>query len=162
MAATAKPIITKAEGLAIGAAYIASLKKCFSANDFSSQHEMMADRVSWDWSGGVSGEGSMTEYYDVLAGSWQAVVSHFCPTNMSYVVDGEQGIICISFEIVLIIDGRGAVPITKEQVFTGRNLFELHVNAEKKITKFRGLWDPQDSDLGVAMGNVMKAFGKEA
>ena len=155
-------IFTVAEGEALGAAYIASIKAGMLANDFTPQHDMMADRVSWSWSGGVEGEGTKEEYYKVLAGSWQAVVSDFRPTNMFYVCDGEQGIITITFDITLVMDGRGAVPITPDQVFTGKNMFELHVNADKKITKFRGVWDPVNPAMLKAMGNVMTAFGQKA
>jgi hypothetical protein len=121
---------------------------------------MMSDVLSWDWSGGVVGTGPKADYYKVLEGSWQAIVSNFIPTNMFYVVDGAQGIICCTFDITLVMDGRGAVPITPQQVFTGKNMMELHVDADKKICKFRGLWNPDDPEMGAAMGAVMKAFGK--
>mgnify|MGYP006078288779 FL=1 len=163
MSAEAKTqIFTKAEGEAIGAAYIASLKKGMQANDFTAQHDMMAEQLSWDWSGGVVGEGTKEDFYKVLAGSWQAVVSDFRPTNMYYVVDGVQGLIMITFDITLVMDGRGAVPITPTQVFTGTNMFELRLNADKKITHFRGVWDPVDPEMMAAMGNVMTAFGQKA
>ena len=155
-------IITQAEGQALGAAYLESIKAGMISNDFTPQHEMMADRVAWEWSGGVVGEGPKEEYYKVLAGSWQAVVSDFRPSNVFIVCDGVQGIITVSFEITLVMNGRGAVPITPEQVFSGKNMFEIHVNADKKITKFRGIWDPVNPDMLKAMGNVMTAFGQKA
>ena len=52
-------IFTQAEGQALGAAYLASIKAGMVSNDFTPQHEMMADRVAWEWSGGVVGEGSV-------------------------------------------------------------------------------------------------------
>lgn len=154
-------LITADEGTALGAAYLASLSKCFAANDFTSQYEMMADTVGWDWSGGVVGTGPKADYYKVLEGSWQAIVSSFNPTNAFIVVDGQQGKIIVTFDIVLIMDGRGAVPITQDQVFTGKNMFELTVDADHKITNFRGIWDPVDPAMAKAMGAVLTAFGKK-
>ena len=120
---------------------------------------MMADDIAWDWSGDVKGSGPNEDFYGVMAGSWQAVVSQFMPSNVFVVTDSAKGIIIIAFEIALVMDGRGAVPITAEQCFQGKNIFELHVNAEHKITMFRGLWDPNNAKMGAAMGNVMAAFG---
>ena len=55
------------------------------------------------------GEGSMADYFNVLGGSWQQLVSQFLAQNIFPVVDSARGIICITFDIVLHIDGRGKV-----------------------------------------------------
>lgn len=79
-------MLTAEEGEKLAADYMASLKKCFAANDFTSQHAMMADHAAWDWRGGIKGSGSKAEY-SVLAGSWQPLVSAFLPTNVNVVSD---------------------------------------------------------------------------
>eukprot|EP00947_MAST-08B_sp_MAST-8B-sp1_P005849 g5849.t1 len=157
--AAAKPmIITKEEGTEIAHAYLNSLNKCFAANDFESQKAMMAPEVEWDWTGDVAGKGPMDEYYKVLAGSWQLVVSQFLPTNVFVVTDTQRGIICITFDIVLIMDGRGKVPINPASTFTGKNMFEIQVDEAKKINRFRGVWDGADEHMMSAFGAVMAAM----
>jgi hypothetical protein len=137
-------VITVTEGEAIGSEFMDSLAHGFKKNDFSDQHNMFADEVSWEWSGGVTGSGSRQDYYDVLANTWQPLVSSFQPSNTLFVVDTERGIISIPHELVINIDGRGNGPTC---LFHGKNVFELHVNADKEIVTFRGLWDSEDQDM---------------
>ena len=157
MSATSAPIISRAEGEKLAKDYLSSIASSFLANDMTANKALMADTVSWDWSGDVKGEGTQADYYAVLAGSWQLVVSQFIHSNEFTVVDTKRGIICCTFDVVLIMDGRGVVPITEANTFQGKNLFELTVNAEKKVTSFRGVWDPLDLKLGTAFGAVMTA-----
>ena len=128
MSASPTPIISRADGEQLAQDYLNSLASCFLANDMSSNEKFHADTMSWNWSGDVKGEGSMADYYAVLGGSWQVVVSQFIHSNVYTVVDTARGIICIFFDIVLVMDGRGAVPITPANVFQGKNMFELGVN----------------------------------
>ena len=72
-------------------------------------------------------------------------------------VDTAKGIICVFFDVVLIMDGRGTVPIAEANTFLGSNMFELSVDASKKVTSFRGVWDPLDAKMGAAFGAVMAA-----
>ena len=90
-----------------------------------------------------------------VATGWQVVVSNFIPSNIYVVTDTVRGIIAVTFDVVLVMDGRGLVPITPACTFEGTNLFEFHVNAEKKVTHFRGVWDPLNPKMGAAFGAVM-------
>jgi hypothetical protein len=45
--------------------------------------------------------------------------------------------------------------------FTGKNMFELHVDENKKVKMFRGIWDPQDPHMGAAFGAVMAAVAAQ-
>jgi hypothetical protein len=105
-------MITVAEGDALASDFLASLKNCFAANDMTEHRTFMADAMEWDWSGGIKGAGTKDEFFAVLGGSWQMVVSQFLPTNSYVVTDGEKGIVICTFDIVLIMDGHGKVPIT--------------------------------------------------
>lgn len=155
-------LITKAEGEKLANDWLAACNTCMAANDFEPMRSMHAETLEWDWSGNVHGIGTYDQYLEVLKGSWQALCSHFVPSNIQVVVDGKKGIVAATFDIVLVVNGRGAVPVTEKSVFQGRNLFELHVNADKKVTLFRGIWDPVDPKLGAAIGDVVTAFGAAA
>ena len=150
-------IISEAEGIQMAHDYLASLHTSFKANDMTTNRAFHGETMKWDWSGDIKGEGTTDEYYAVLENSWQLVVSNFVSSNAYPVVDTTRGIICITFDVVLIMDGHGLVPITPANTFQGRNMFELHVNADKKITMFRGIWDPLNAQMGAAFGAVLAA-----
>ena len=152
-----EPIISVEQGEAFGKAYIQNLHECFMADDMTSNKALTADVVEWNWSGGVAGKGPQEEYYKVLAGSWQMVVSQFLPSNVFVVTDPMTGTICIAFEVTLIMDGRGAVPINDASTFQGKNVFELTVNKDHKVACFRGIWDPINPKMGAAFGAVVAA-----
>ena len=65
-------------------------------------------------------------------------------SNVHTVVDPATGEICLSFDVTLIMDGRGAVPITEASTFQGENCFKLTLNDEHKLVKFVGTWDSTD------------------
>merc|ERR1719473_671093 len=112
----------------------------------------MAETVEWEWSGEVSGSGTQAEYYKVLEGSWQAVVSEFLPSNVFPVVDTAKGEIAIAFELYLNINGRGKGP---ECFWHGRDIFTITVNDDRKITRFEGIWDPLDAEMNACLGSAM-------
>ena len=128
MSATPTMTISRADGEQLAQDYLNSLASCFLANDFTANESFHADTMTWNWSGDVKGEGSKADYYAVLAASWQMVCSQFVHSNAYTVVDTARGIIIICFDVVLIMDGRGAVPIAPANTFQGKNMFELTVN----------------------------------
>lgn len=151
--AHASPILTVEEGRRIGTSFMDTLQSGFASNDFSAQYAMFADHVDWDWSGGVVGSGSRQDYYDTLARTWQPLVSSFQPSDLMIVTDTDQGIIALPHELVINIDGRGRSPTC---LFRGKNLFEIHVDDDHKITRFRGLWDPNDADMNRCIHEASK------
>ena len=80
----------------------------------------------------------------MLAGSWQMVCSQMLYSNVHTTVDPATGEICMSFDVTLIMDGRGAVPINEASTFQGENCFNLTLDAEHKLVKFVGTWDSTD------------------
>lgn len=157
MALENKAVISADEGKDLARRFLESNSKCFGDNDFASQRAMIADNVSWDWADGTRGQGSKDDFYAVLGKSWQLLVSQFIPTSIFSVVNTKTGIISTSFNITLVVDGRGKVPISPSSTFVGQNMFELHVNSDHKITHFRGLWDANNEELMARVQNVMTA-----
>lgn len=86
----------------------------------------------------------------MLAGSWQMVCSQMLYSNVHTTVDPATGEICLSFDVTLIMDGRGAVPITEASTFQGQNCFKLTLNAEHKLVKFVGTWDSTDPKVSAS------------
>lgn len=91
-----------------------------------------------------------SQYFGVLAGSWQMVCSQMLYSNVHTTVDPATGEICLSFDVTLIMDGRGAVPITEASTFQGQNCFKLTLNAEHKLVKFVGTWDSTDPKVSAS------------
>mgnify|MGYP002631325866 CR=1 FL=1 len=138
----------------IGMTFMDTMRSGFAANDFSAQHSMFADHVEWDWSGGVSGSGTRDDYYETLGVTWQPLVSSFLPSNLMVVTDTARGVIAVPHELVINIDGRGNAPAC---LFRGRNVFELHVDEAHQITRFSGLWDPNDVDMNHCIQEASKS-----
>jgi hypothetical protein len=138
-------------GEAIGKTFMRTLQHGFEADDFSAQYLLFADDVSWDWSGGESGSGTRQDFFDTLARTWQPLLSSFDPTNVMYVTDTARGIVSIPHELVINVDGRGNGPTC---LFRGKNVFEIHLNTDHKITAFNGVWDPNDPALNACIGSA--------
>ena len=110
---------------------------------------MLADSMEWEWSGGVKGKGSKEDYYAVMAGSWQAVVSSFHASNIFPIVDTTTGTIAVPHEILININGRGNGP---DCFFQGRNIFTFTVFS--KVASFRGLWDPNNAEMNKCLASA--------
>lgn len=66
---------------------------------------MFGEQVTWDWSDGTKGEGSVDQLFEIFSKTWGFMVSTFVPTNPFIVCDPENGIITISTPLVINIDG---------------------------------------------------------
>ena len=146
-----KPL-TFEEGNKIAQDFMASMTTGFRANDFTAQKSMMASSMTWQWSGDVSGKGTQAEYYRVLEGSWQAIVSEFLPSNVFTVVDTATGEIAIAHELFININGHGKGP---DCFFHGHNVFTLRLDDDRKINHFGGLWDPLNAELNACIASAL-------
>lgn len=156
-------IISWEDGMKLMKEFMDSTEKCFDKHDFSPEDAMgdlFADEVEWVFSGDMKGKGSKADYFETLKKSWGALVSKFDYNVRGATVDTVAGKIYVTFDVFLVINGHGAVPMEDSLFFGGHNIFELTVDKDHKITKWEGHWNPVDPDLEAKVGAVMAAVKK--
>lgn len=142
--------VTQAEGEAFSSNFLASAKTGFVSGDMSKFYDLMADEVTFDWSGGQKGEGKEL-LVKTMKASWEAMNSAFHTSDVLTVVDEHSGVVFLTFEVILNLNAHGKLPDCIASEF---NLFEFKLNSDGKISQFRGVWNPRTFDTCFAAGGA--------
>ncbi|KAH8095887.1 amino acid transmembrane transporter [Aureococcus anophagefferens] len=104
-----------------------------------------APTIEWDWSGPQTGSGSPDDLVKEFAATWGSMVSVFHPSDPFVVLDSVAKKVAVAFSLVINVDGAGKAPaclITNNPI-----LFTFTFDDKGKVTKWDGLWDPNDPSL---------------
>ena len=115
-----------------------------------------APTIEWDWSGPQTGSGSPDDLVKEFAATWGSMVSVFHPSDPFVVLDSVAKKVAVAFSLVINVDGAGKAPaclITNIPI-----LFTFTFDDKGKVTKWDGLWDPNDPSL---VGCVTKLSSAE-
>jgi len=151
--------ITHAEGVAYADKMLTAFAAGFPKNNHAETTAgLFADVLAWDWSDGTKGEGQLSELWGIMAKSWGFMCDRFHALNTSIVVDTGRPILFISFDLVLNITG-GLADENNPVAFP--IVFALHLDNDKKITKFEAYWDHNTPSIAAAFGKIMPRLGME-
>jgi hypothetical protein len=118
--------------------------------------KMMADKVEWDWSGGIKGSGTpdllFTGPSSAFGGFWGQLLSDLVPLNIFTSVDPGHGEIFISFDTVMVIPKSKQTIVQKafrethseKMILNKRIMFELVVDNDRKIKYWKARWNVLD------------------
>jgi hypothetical protein len=159
---SASQVITNAQGVALGNEFCESQTEGFGTSNFSRQSKLLADQVSWSWSGNgpnFTGNGPKAAYFQTMNATWNPLCSTHATTSRRFAVDTGAGIVCLFYTTAGILDANGTVRRVQECHVTLDISFELHLNADHKITRIIGHWNPSDEGLLASVNHCLTELG---
>eukprot|EP01083_Nonionella_stella_P028689 79044_1 len=151
--------ITTAEGIEFSNQFCEAFNDGFIKNNHAeTMKDFFAAEISLSWSDGTMGVLRTKEFMNIMRDGWGGMIDKLICCDPLVSVDTDQSRIVIASQNVSNVTG--GLNNQSNLVLSNCSTI-LKLNSDKKITRWTGVWDPNNKQLIDAVAKVTKRLAKE-